>query len=185
MTLITWTKSPSLQSLSTWFRVQFSALSQIAREKPCDYLLLIYRQTVESLFLFYLSPLVTAACYRLQIGQPRPRLVKILFWQVNVDENWSLLSFCVFNFSCFSTSATERNATAIKILLFVVFCLFGFWLRKGSQSLATRVSSMAVFVVHVGFYSRVREKTKAVVTSLACRSCISGELEFLLWRTAK
>ena len=30
-------------------------------------------------------------------------------------ENWSLLSFYVFDFSCFSTAAKERTTIAIKI----------------------------------------------------------------------
>ena len=38
----------------------------------------------------------------------------------------------------------------------------------------------AVIEVHVGFYSRVREKTKAFLTSLAFRSCISDAFEWLL-----
>ena len=47
--------------LKTWFRVQkFTSadLSQIARE--CDYSLIIYMQTFDLLFLFYVSPLVKA-----------------------------------------------------------------------------------------------------------------------------
>ena len=34
------------------------------------------------------------------------------------------------------------------------------------ESVATEVSSMAVFEVHAGFYSRVKGKTKAFLTSL-------------------
>ena len=36
-------------------------------------------------------------------------------------KNWSLLSFYVFNFSCFSTAVTERNITASKIAVYLGF----------------------------------------------------------------
>ena len=138
---------------------------QIAREKPCDYLLIIYMQKLESLFLVYMSALVTAPCSRRQmttsitIGQNVDR------WML-MDKNAAARNLLTENWSMFSLPPRRKNRTAIKIPLFVVFCLFGFWLRKASQGLATGVSSMAVFVVHVGFYSRAREKTKAFLTSL-------------------
>ena len=55
-------------------------LFQIALEKSCDYLLIMYVQTFDLLFLFYVSPFVTAPCTRLQMttSLPRGRLVKIL-----------------------------------------------------------------------------------------------------------
>ena len=112
-------------------------LSQIGREKSCDYWLIIYIQKFDLPFLFYVSPLVTAPCSRQQmtISVPRRRLVKIFDKWILVDknaaagnlftENWSLLSFYVFNFSCFSTAVTERNTTANKILL-LCFVYLGF-----------------------------------------------------------
>ena len=57
---------------------------------------------------------------------------------------------------------------------FVVFRLFGFWFEK---SVATGVSSMAVFVVHARFYSRVREKTKL----LGSRSCTQVSLSYCIF----
>ena len=44
-------------------------------------------------------------------------------------ENWSLLSFYVFKFSCFSTAGKKRNTISIKIpLLCFVYLGFGQWL---------------------------------------------------------
>ena len=42
-------------------------LSQITQEKSCGYLLIIYMQKCESLFLFYVSPHITVPCSRLQM----------------------------------------------------------------------------------------------------------------------
>ena len=42
-------------------------LFQIAREKSCDYLLIINMQKFDLLFLFYVSPLVTAPCSGLKM----------------------------------------------------------------------------------------------------------------------
>ena len=47
---------------------------------------------------------------------------------------------------------------------FVVFCIFGFWLRKASQQGFHRW--LFLLVVHLGFYRRETEKTKAFLTSL-------------------
>ena len=131
-------------SASKFFKEFASAdLSQIAREKWHDYLLTIYMQKCDLLFLFTrhrLSQLPVPA-YK---WQPRPRLVKIS-WQVNVDgknaagrnlfiENWNLLLFCVFNSSCFPTATTQRNTSAKKIPLYC--CVLFIWVLA-EQSVAT------------------------------------------------
>ena len=73
-------------------------------------------------------------------------------------------AFCHFtffyNFSCFSTTATERTTSVIKIPL-LCFVNLGFGRGKRRNR-----GSMAVFVVHAGFYRRVKGKTKAFLTSL-------------------
>jgi len=70
----------------------------------------------------------------------------------------AFLSFYVFNFSCFSTASTERNTPANTIPLHC--CALFLWVLI-EESVATVVSSIAIFVVHAGFYSRVTEKTKS------------------------
>ena len=76
-------------------------------------------------------------------------------------ENWCLLSFYVINFSCFSTAATERNTTATEIpLLCFIYLGFGWGKRHNGGFID------GFFVVHAGFHSRVREKTKTFLTSL-------------------
>ena len=74
-------------------------------------------------------------------------------------------AFCHFtffySFSCFSSTATERTTSVIKIPL---LCFVNLGLVE--ESVATEVSSMAVFVVHACFYRRVKGKTKAFLTSL-------------------
>ena len=97
----------------------------------------------------YLSLLVTAPCCSLQmttsikIGQHFDRWILIdknaatrnLF-----TKNWCLLSFYVFNFSCFSTAATERNTTAIKIPLFCFIYLgFGWGKRHNKRGFHRRL----------------------------------------------
>ena len=62
--------------------------------------------------------------------------------------NSSLLSFYVFNFSCFSTAATETNTTANKIPLHC--CALFIWVLIEDFG-ANVVSSMANFVAHAGF----------------------------------
>ena len=50
------------------------------------------------------------------------------------------------------------NTTSNKIPLH--YCVLFIWVLI-EESVATVASSMAIFVVHAGFYSRVTEKTKA------------------------
>ena len=71
----------------------------------------------------------------------------------------------VFNFSYFFTAATGKKKTLPSRFLSylkLLFCFFAFWLRKESHWGFHRW----LFVVHARFYSRVREKTKAFLTSL-------------------
>ena len=76
-------------------------------------------------------------------------------------ENWCLFSFYVINFSRFSTAATARNTTATKIpLLCFIYLGFGWGKRHNGGFID------GFFVVHAGFHSRVREKTKTFLTSL-------------------
>ena len=61
-------------------------------------------------------------------------------------ENWFLLSFYVINFSCFSTTATERNTTATKIpLLCFIYLGFGWGKRHNGGFID------GFFVVHAGW----------------------------------
>ena len=63
-------------SASKFFKEFTSAdLSQIAREKWCDHLLIIYMQKCHLLFLFTQLPQLTVSAYK---WQPRPGLAKIL-----------------------------------------------------------------------------------------------------------
>ena len=51
----------------------------------------------------------------------------------------------------------ERNTTAIKIPLIFKAAVLFIWVLV-EESVATRVSLMAVFVVHACFYSRMRRR---------------------------
>ena len=53
----------------------------------------------------------------------------------------------------------------IQLLPRFLCCVLFIWVLV-EESVTTGVSSMAFFVVHAGFYSRVREKTKTFLTSL-------------------
>ena len=53
----------------------------------------------------------------------------------------------------------------IQLLPRFLCCVLFIWVLV-EESVSTGVSSMAFFVVHAGFYSRVREKTKTFLTSL-------------------
>ena len=65
------------------------------------------------------------------------------------------------NLFTFSTAATERNTTATKIpLLCFIYLGFGWGKRHNGGFID------GFFVVHAGFHSRVREKTKTFLTSL-------------------
>ena len=141
-------------------------LFQIARAKPCDYLLIIYMQKIWLAF-----PLLRlTACQKfLSSLLQLTTLTKIglnfdrwILMHKNAEarslftENWGLLSFYIFNFSCFFTAAKERTT---------IYCVLFIWILV-EASIATGVSLMAVFVVHASFYSRVRGKTKTFLTSL-------------------
>ena len=92
-------------------------------------------QKFDPLFLVYVWLLVNAPCSRLQmttstkIGQNFDRWIlmdKDAASRNFLTENWNHLSFYFFNFSCFSTTATEKNTAAIKIsLLCSVYLGFG------------------------------------------------------------
>ena len=82
-------------------------------------------------------------------------------------ENWRLLSFYV-SFHC--RHGKKYNCDQD---YFVLFCFV--WVLV-EESVATRYSLMAVFVVHASFYSRVREKTKVFLASL-----ISFQELHLMW----
>ena len=139
-------------SVSKFFKEFTSAdLSQIAQEKLCDLLLIIYMQKCDCF-----SFLRFTACHSSLFPPTSDNLDQdwSKLWQVNVDgknaagrnlfmENWNLLSFCVFNSSCFPIAATERNTSAKKISLYC--CVSSIWVLA-EESVATVVSSMAVFV---------------------------------------
>ena len=62
-----------------------------------------------------------------------------------------------------NTAGLLTNTSSNKIPLHC--CVLFIWVLI-EESVATVVSSMAIFVVHAGFYSRVTEKTKAfLITS--------------------
>ena len=61
----------------------------------------------------------------------------------------------------------KQLPTRFLLLCFVYKCIWALV----EERIATVVSSVAVLVVHVGFYSRVIEKTKAFLTSLNCILC--------------
>ena len=58
-----------------------------------------------------------------KIGQNFDRWTGIKTHQLEIcfPKNWSVLTFYVFNFSCFSTAVTERNTTANKIPVYLGF----------------------------------------------------------------
>ena len=62
--------------------------------------------------------------------------------------NSSLFSFYVFNFSCFSTAATETNTTGNKIPLHCSALFIWVLIEDFGASV---VSSIVNFVVHAGF----------------------------------
>ena len=137
-------------------------LSQIARAKPCDYLLIIYMQKIWLAFPLlrltacqkFLSSLLQLTTLT-KIGLNFDRWIlmdKIAEAKLKIcfTENSSLLSFYVFNFSCFSTAATERNTTTNEISLHCCALFTGVLIEE----------SVATVVVHAGFYRTVTEKTK-------------------------
>ena len=108
---------------------------QIAREKPCDYLLIIYMQKLESLFFFYMSALVTAPCSRLQmttsitIGQNVDR------WML-MDKNAAARNLFTENWSFFSLPPRREIQLVSRFLYLLCFVYLGFgWgkRRKVSQ----------------------------------------------------
>ena len=66
----------------------------------------------------------------------------------------------------------------IQLLSRFLWCVLFIWVLA-EDSVASGVSSIAVFVFHTGFYSRETEKAKAFLASLAFRSCISVEFGLL------
>ena len=108
------------------WKIYSADLSQSAREKSCDYLIIIYMQKFDlriSSFTCHLAPFVKApsSCLQMktsiEIGQNFDRWILVdknaaarnLF-----IENCNLLSY-ILNCSCFSTAAVERNTTSNKI----------------------------------------------------------------------
>ena len=129
----------ALTATAIWF-VQFTGgdLPQIARKK-------IMWLLVNNIHKFWLASLllrVIAPCYHLQMTTSTKIGLNFDRWILmhkNAEarslftEKWSLLSFYIFNFSCFSTAAKERTTSYCDQDSLVVFCLFGFWLKQASQ----------------------------------------------------
>ena len=78
-------------------------------------------------------------------------------------ENWSLFFILRFQRFVFFHCHQGKKYNCYQDS-FVVFCIFGFWLRKASQQGFHRW--LFLLVVHLGFYRRETEKTKAFLTSL-------------------
>ena len=78
-------------------------------------------------------------------------------------ENWMNV-FCHFMFSTFHVFPLPPRKE-IQLLSRFLCCVLFIWVLV-EESVTTGVSSMAFFGVHAGFYSRVREKTRAFLTSL-------------------
>ena len=76
-------------------------------------------------------------------------------------EKWSLLSFYAFNFSSYSTPATERTTTAIKIIF--LCCVLYIWVLV-EESVATGISAMAVFVSFNGGHNYFKFQSYGTVT---------------------
>ena len=72
--------------------------------------------------------------------------------------------FCHFTFITFSV-VPPPPGKEIQLVSNVFRCIFFIWVLV-EESVVTGVSSMAVFIVHASSYSRVREQTKAFLTSL-------------------
>ena len=72
--------------------------------------------------------------------------------------------FCHFMLSTFHVFPLPPRKE-IQLLPRFLCCVLFIWVLV-EESVTTGVSSMAFFVVHAGFYSRVREKTKTFLTSL-------------------
>ena len=91
----------------------------------------------------------------------------LLAWNL-FTEKWSLLSFYVFNLSSYSTAATERTTTAIKIIFLCCVCIFGFWLRKASQPGFQRwlfLSRLTAGIIILSFSHTVRWLIRQMCTS--------------------
>ena len=71
------------------------------------------------------------------------------------------MSFYVFNFSSYSTAATERTATAIKIIF--LCCVLYIWVLV-EESVATGISAMAVFVSFNGGHNYFKFQSYGTVT---------------------
>ena len=71
------------------------------------------------------------------------------------------MSFYVFDFSSYSTAATERTTTAIKIIF--LCCVLYIWVLV-EESVATGISAMAVFVSFNGGHNYFKFQSYGTVT---------------------
>ena len=73
-------------------------------------------------------------------------------------------AFCQFTFLTFYVFPLPPG-NEIQLVSNVFRCILFIWVLV-EESVVTGVSSMAVFIAHASSYSRVREQTKAFLTSL-------------------
>ena len=117
------------------------------------------------LFPLYVSLLVTAPYCSLQMTTSTKIMVKVLtgeYWKIKTQKlEICLLKtdvFCHFMFSTFYVFPLPPRKE-IQLLPRFLCCVLFIWVLV-EESVTTGVSSMAFFVVHAGFYSRVRRKLK-------------------------
>ena len=81
----------------------------------------------------------------------------------------------------FSTGCTKWNSAAIRsLLLFMVVCLLGFWLRNTSLvKVGNLISDGIVFVFHLAWCVRGLKVILALLDSFQCIS--NGKPEYLLY----